>query len=126
MLFRVWDKKNNCYSKEDLLLDKDGDLWEDAGHCLVIDYKNYEVEFNTGITLTDGTETFYGDIIAIKDDYIIGGAEYLVLTESTVWNMVEDRYYLFEYPHSFRWFVNLVGNIHETELTDAMKVWIKE
>lgn len=129
MLFRVWCADKNEWEKDQVRIDACGNQYHRITcmhDWMQVRPDNHIVEFNTGITLADGTETFYGDIIAIKDDYVIVGAEYLVLTESTVWDMVENRYYLFEHPHSFRQFVSLVGNIHETELTDAMKVWLKE
>lgn len=134
MLFRVWDKKNNRYSKEDLLLDKDGDLQEPVGDgmggvscCPVLDYKNYDVEFNTGITLADGTETFYGDIVRWKDSMFDskGGDGY------RYWRLEIERMRRLPWvwtdiieENCFRKDIELVGNIHETELTDAMKLWI--
>lgn len=119
MLFRVWNKKNSCWSKEDLLLDRDGDLQEPCGVdgvscCPVLDFENYEVEFNTGITLADGTETFFGDIIRWKTiTYKDGKYEAIyVYSDLTKDNIFELEGHI-DSKRSFFDYIELVGNIHE-------------
>lgn len=113
-------------------MDKDGDLQEPCGAdgvscCPVLDYKNYEIEFNTGITLADGTETFFGDIIRWKTITYKDGkygleSVYSILTKNSIFKL--EGY--IDHKRSFFDCVELVGNIHETGLTDDMKFWIKE
>lgn len=59
MVFRIWNKVKNKYNANRIALESDGQLSIDG---IIINEKDYDVEFNTGITLADGTETFFGDI----------------------------------------------------------------
>lgn len=136
MLFRVWKPNANCYDTniESFRIDNKLNLWckLNTDPCIsdwsYADPKNFVVEFNTGITLADGTETFFGDIIRYKTPvYKDGkyGPEYVysVLTKDSISKLGG---YISHNSWSFFDLIELVGNIHETELTDAMKVWVKE
>lgn len=125
MRFRVWDKTHNKYDTGNISLQQNGRL---SIGVITINENDYEVEFNTGVTLADGTETFYDDIIRWKDSMFDskGGDRYRYwileperMRLPWVWtDLVEEN--------RFRKDIELVGNIHETYLTDAMKLWIKE
>ena len=129
MIFRVWDKVKVKYDANNVSLEQDGQL---SVNGIIINEKDFEVEFNTGITLADGTETFYGDIIRLTDsNWGYGGEydkthdsyQYIVITEDNIYDMI--NYWLCD-GNVWHSDLELVGNIHETELTDVMKVWIKE
>lgn len=94
--------------------------------------EDYDIEFNTGITLADGTETFFGDIVKVTDsnwgydgkyDKTHDGYKYIIITKDSLSDMIS---YLLCAGNVWHDEVELVGNIHEIELTDAMKIWIKE
>ena len=126
MLFRVWNKAYNKYTTDCIAIHSDGSLSVNEVKL----YENYfEVEFNTGITLANGTETFYGDIVRWKNSMFDSkggdGYRYWILELERmrrlpwIWTDLIDE-------NCFRKDIELVGNIHETELTDAMKLWIEE
>lgn len=125
MLFRVWCENNREWETDNCSIDVYGRI---LNGWTTVKPETHKVEFNTGITLADGTETFYGDIIRYDDSNYHGqkdrdGYVYKVLTKNFQLNEIDyminiDKEYFYDN-------VELVGNIHETELTDVMKVWIK-
>ena len=136
MLFRVWKPNANCYDTDtdSFRIDNKLNLWW-TDPCIsdwrYADPKRFVVEFNTGIALADGTETFFSDIVKITDvnwgyggkyDKTHDGYKYIVITKDSLSDMIS---YLLCDGNVWHDDVKLVGNIHETELTDAMKVWIK-
>lgn len=137
MLFRVWDRQKKKWGTDTYYLNEDGDVLyseHNDGEYYYMNPNTTDLEFNTGITLADGTETFYGDIIRFDDDNWYPGKHangiicdryvYAVLTKNFQLDAV--NYNINIDTAQFFNNVEIVGNIHETELTDAMKIWIKE
>lgn len=131
MLFRVWDKENKKWVKDANITDN-GYAFISINTQMEQDWLyTDDVEFNTGITLVDGTEIFFGDIIRRPlpggtwksiDQKHFDFYEYILITKENLFEIIHkytNGNILYDY-------FELVGNIHETELTDAMKVWIKE
>lgn len=137
MLFRVWDKRKKSWGTDTYYLTEYRDLFYSAVEGLsYINPNRVDLEFNTGITLADGTETFHGDIIRWKDEFRLrdnyirhdkvffeDGYVYSVIRPSNLFDLTENWLCEGNVWHDD---IELVGNIHETELTDAMKIWIKE
>lgn len=129
MLFRVWCENNREWETDNCSIDAYGNIL--CGWTKVKP-ETHKVEFNTGVTLADGTETFFGDIVRITDtnwgyggeyDRTHDGYWYTVITKDNFCDLI-----IYWSGEGSVWCSDMecVGNIHETELTDAMKVWIKE
>ena len=127
MVFRVWNKTQNQYDTNPIALEQDGQLSIDG---VIINEKDFDVEFNTGIILADGTETFFGDIIRWKDKFKLrdnyirhnkvffeDGYVYSVIRPSNLFDLTEN--WLCE-GNVWNDDIELVGNIHETELTGVL------
>lgn len=138
MYFRAWDKVKNCWAKEPIRIDKYGNVFyeDDSSWSYQTQWypsDNYIIDFNTGITLIDGTETFFGDIIRYTDgnygyggeyDKVRDGYVYRVLTKDFLRDFA-DTIIPYNNKYEFNSDIELVGNIHETELNNYMKLWIR-
>lgn len=128
-LFRVWCKNNHEWEKDKCFLDSYGDLWSfNSYNPIRLKQENHIVEINTGLLDTNNQPIFVGDIVRHEDgnsgygrlrDYYFDGYVYIIVDN--------ENYYEFSGEYSVNYDKHLwlekVGNIHETELTDSMKFW---
>ena len=125
--FRIWCNNNNEWEKDICFLTASGKILYFRGSApYELTTKNHKIELNTGFIDKNGNEIFVGDIVREADgncgygrlrDYYLDGYFYFIVTENYIDELSERLH------ESNRTWVEVYGNIHETELNDSAKYW---
>lgn len=120
MLFRVWKKVKNKYDANNISLEQDGRL---SINGVIINEKDYCIEYSTGLKDTDEKEIFQGDII---EGHLHSNWSHNIIRCEVVWNETRACFECREYApngndsywaHKVRFSkdVKIIGNIHENK-----------
>lgn len=109
--YRVWDKSEKKYVEYSFGLDRDGELRDSYGDCLIHD--DYIVEQFIGLKDRNGQKIYEGDILKFTQCLFNTNPEnYPVKTKVVKWDSLVGKWTVYE-TRAGEIDLRVIGNIHE-------------